>query len=106
MELDHTQTAVMYTRPDNEWPSDDDGEGEGYNGTQWDSQGVGEYYNRYYKLDCPLEDECWDIEMEGEDEDKEGQQDNWSNWRETNASDECEHGRTREDIFADHDYQC
>ena len=104
MELDDSQTTVMYTRADNEWPSDDEEE-EGHNGTKWDSEGVGKNYNQYYKLDCPLEDECWDIEMEGEQEDKEVQQDNWSSWRETNAHDECEHDRTRKDIFAERDYQ-
>ena len=104
MEPDHTQTAVMYTRADNEWPSEDEEEEE-HNGTKWDSEGVGEYYNRYYKLACPLEDERWDIEMEGEQENKEGQHDNWSSWRETNVRDKYEHDTNRKDIFADRDHQ-
>ena len=95
---------MKYTRAENEWPSDDEDDGE-HNGAKWDSEGVGNYYNKYYKLDClPAGDECWDIEMEGEQEDKGSEQDNWSSWRGTNVPDDCEHERTEEDIFADRDY--
>jgi hypothetical protein len=103
LELNDTQTAVVYTREESEWPSDDEDDGR-LNGTQWDSEGVGNYYNQYYKLECPPEDECWDIEMEGEQDEKGGEQDTWSSWRETNIADDCEHERTETDIFADHDY--
>jgi hypothetical protein len=106
LELNDAQTAVLYTRAESEWPSDDEENGE-LKGTKWDSEGVGNYYNQYYKLECPPEDECWDIEMEGErEDDKRGEQDTWSSWRGTNVPDDCEHEGIAEDIFADHNYTC
>ena len=74
------------------------------NGTKWDSEGVGNYYNQYYKLECSPQDECWDIDMEGEREDEGCGQDTWSNWRGTNVCDDCEHETIEKDIFSDHDY--
>ena len=47
--------------------------------------------NQYYILECPPEDECWDIETEGE-------QDTWASWRGTSIPDDCERERT-ERIF-------
>ncbi|XP_028394618.1 small RNA 2'-O-methyltransferase-like [Dendronephthya gigantea] len=100
LELNDALNAVVYERADNEWPSDEEGE-EGI--TKWDSEGVGNYYERYYKLDCPNDEECWDMEnAEMESDDKEI--DNWSNWRSTNISGDCEHQRSkREEFFADND---
>ena len=103
LKLNDAQTTVLYTRAESEWPSDDEDNGE-LNGTKWDSEGVGNYYNQYYKLECSPQDECWDIEMEGEQEDKGCEQDTWSNWRGTNVCDDCEHETIEKDIFSDHDY--
>ena len=103
LKLNDAQTTVLYTRAESEWPSDDEDNGE-LNGTKWDSEGVGNYYNQYYKLECPPQDECWDIEMEGEQEDKECEQDTWSSWRGTNVCDDCEQEGIEKDTFSSHDY--
>ena len=103
MELNDSQTAVLYTRAESEWPSDDEVDEE-HGGAKWDSEGVGNLYNQYYKLGCPPEDECWDIEIEGEREDKGVAQDPWSSWRGANSIDEFEHERTEGDIVYDRDY--
>ena len=103
LELNDALNAVVYERAHNEWPSDDE---DGENIIKWDSEGVGNYYERYYKLDSRNDEECWDIEMEGaemESDDKEI--DNWSNWRGADKSDDCGYERSeKEDFFVDNDY--
>ncbi|XP_046845507.1 small RNA 2'-O-methyltransferase-like [Xenia sp. Carnegie-2017] len=76
LELSESQTAIVYKRPHGEWSIDDE-----YEGTNWDSEGVGSNYNQYYKVGCPTE-ENWDVEMEDDD----CEEDVWSTWRTNNAS--------------------